>query len=51
MIKKSLIIWSETNTRVFPLRPTTWWNVGPIQLVELDLMLADAFLTDIFRPC
>ena len=30
---------------------TTWWNVGPIQLVELDLLLADAFLTDIFRPC
>ena len=33
------------------LARTTWWNVGPIQHVELDLLLADAFLTDIFRPC
>ena len=46
------IVWSFGQWPIQePSIRTTWWNVGPIQLVELDLLLADAFLTDIFRPC
>ena len=45
------IIWSVTLTILLP-SATLWYSAMCVVVrVEFDLLLFDAFLTDIFRPC